>query len=98
MNKQRNYLDNMTVPLTTSAAQVTVPADLSQDSSLITIGCRSAGAFVEWEMIPNGKSGADGETYPNEKKFIPMEIKPGKELFQARVASGTGTLEIGFWI
>ena len=89
-------LETTNVSLTTAAAAVTAPGDLAWKTTSIVAGCRSGGAFVEWE-----RQAASDSTYSStcldSKEAINISVNPSQTPFYAKVASGTGTLEVEWW-
>ena len=94
--KLSRLLATTNVSLTTSAAAVTAPTDLTAKAVCVVVGARSSGAWVEW-VRQAGASSTYSATCPDFKEAIDLLVSAGATPFYAKVASGTATLEVEWW-
>lgn len=93
--KLQRLLKTMEVPLTTTAAPVVAPQNISGTSTLL-VGAQSGDMPVYWRRQALGGAGVS-KLCPDNDLVLPMQITPGQTLFYAKTVSGTGSLEIEFW-
>lgn len=86
------------VALTTDFTPITVPEAFPADVLYgVVMGCTSSGIFINW-LRANSSDSTEPVTCRDGKEGYEISARKGSTIFYAKVASGTGTLELEWWV
>jgi len=84
------------VSLSTTAAAVTAPTDLTFKASTVVLSAESGGDLVVWERQVASDSAVSKFCSASESS-LEMSVNPGQTIFYAKLTASTATLDVEWW-